>query len=140
MDFISADRRTSARFELRLPLRYRVSQGTETIWKGTGRTVDISRTGIRFHSSRPFPLGSHVELQIEWPIRYGDLFPMQLNLRGIVVRSDNKQVVLRNRTWEFRVVAAEGREAATERSHGWSPRCRRTNTSTESPLVRAAVM
>ena len=97
------DRRKSARFDLRLPLRYRVSQkGVENRWS-SGITRDMSKDGVVFKSRHPLPVGGHVELRIDWPARYESTYPIDLQLTGFVIRNDQGRTAVRISSHRFLV-------------------------------------
>ncbi len=68
------ERRVNQRYDLRLPLHYRVAQrGLPTI-TGSGLTLDLSVNGISFRCRKPLPVGAHIEMSVDWPARYGETF------------------------------------------------------------------
>ena len=76
------------RYELHLPVHYRISQkGVVARW-GTGMTREMSTTGLSFRTRKPLPVGSHVEMIVDWPAKYADDQPIDLQLTGFIVRSD----------------------------------------------------
>ena len=107
MERFAGDRRKCPRFELRLPLRYRLSQkGVETRWNA-GITRDMSRDGVVFKTRRPLPLGAHVEIRIDWPARYQSLHPVDLQATGFVVRSDGGRSAVRITSHRFLVESGD---------------------------------
>jgi hypothetical protein len=136
MDFISGDRREANRYELQLKLRYRVMEGLRTIWRGSGYTADVSRTAVRFATPRSLPMNGRVQLIIEWPVRFADMYPMELCVVGSVCRSDDNGTVVRMSSWQFRV-APGSRVADRERAQGWAPRGR---PRVDEEVPAAAVM
>jgi len=136
MDCITGDRRAAGRYSLQLRLRYRVMEGLRTIWRGTGATSDVSRTAVRFATSRPLPPNSRVQLVIDWPVQFADMYPMELCVVGSVARSDETGTVVRMSSWQFRV-APGTRGVETERAQGWAPRSR---TRDEVAIPASAVM
>src|SRR5689334_19625068 len=60
----SRDRRNRARYELELPLHYRLHSGRT----GQGTSIDISGQGLAFRSDQPLPEGELIEIEIGWPI------------------------------------------------------------------------
>jgi hypothetical protein len=130
------DRREDKRYGLELRLRYRVMQGSRVVWRGNGCTTDVSRTSIRFITSRPLPPKSPIDLVIEWPVRFGDMYPMELALSGTVERSEGTSTVVRLISWQFRI-APGVRSFETERAQGWAPRARPRD---EAPVAADAVM
>ena len=99
------DRRTTRRYQLHLPIHYRVSERGALPFAGSGTTCDMSTTGLSFRCRRSLPVGSHVELMIDWPSRYGDVYPIELQVTGFIVRSDRGRIAVRVTSRKFRVEA-----------------------------------
>jgi hypothetical protein len=103
------DRRSSRRYELHLPLHYRVSQRGFLALSGTGTTRELSSSGLSFRCRRPLPVGGHVELSIEWPARHGEA-SMEFIVTGIIIRSDGGRTAVRLTSKRFRTVDNSGEE------------------------------
>lgn len=103
MQKTAADRRSRPRYELRMPLRYHVSQKGGVPRTGTGLTCEMSSTGLSFHCRKPLPVGAHVEIVIDWPAKYGDLYPVDLQLTGFVLRSEPGRTAVKMTSHRFRV-------------------------------------
>jgi hypothetical protein len=99
----NTDRRASRRYELRLPLQYRVSNKGYMAVSGTGTTREVSSSGLSFRCRRPLPVGSHIELTIDWPARYNQEKPMELVVTGIVARSDGGRTAVRLTSKRFQI-------------------------------------
>ena len=106
MDRIVRDRRGNRRYDIHLPLQYRVSQKGMLPTVGSGMTRDMSTNGLNFRCRRPLPVGAHIELTVEWPARYGELYPIDLQLTGFVVRSESGRAAVRITSRRFRVLEA----------------------------------
>jgi c-di-GMP-binding flagellar brake protein YcgR len=103
MDKVSGDRRRTKRYEIRLPLHYRLSIKGEPSRSGSGMTIDMSTTGMSFRSRKPLPVGAHVEVVVDWPAKYSDVYPIDLQVTGFVVRSDSGRSAVRMTSRKFRV-------------------------------------
>jgi len=103
MDKIAAERRNNRRYQVHLPLTYRISQKGFPPRTGTGTTRDLSTGGLSFRCRRSLPLGAHVELAIEWPAQYADAYPIDLQLTGFIIRSDGGRIGVRVTSHRFRV-------------------------------------
>jgi hypothetical protein len=66
----------------------------------------MSSIGLSFRSRKPLPVGSHLEMIIEWPARYGDIFPIDLQATGFVLRSEGGRTAVRVTSRKFRVLTA----------------------------------
>jgi hypothetical protein len=89
------DRRLNRRYQLSLPLHYRVSQKGLPPLSGSGMTYDLSTGGIGFHCHRPLPVGAHIFLSIAWPAKHADIHPLDLLINGLVVRSRSGRTAVR---------------------------------------------
>jgi hypothetical protein len=63
----------------------------------------MSTTGLSFRTRKPVPVGSHVEMIVDWPAKYGDDQPIDLQLTGFVVRSDSTRTAVRVTSRRFRI-------------------------------------
>jgi hypothetical protein len=105
MEQRSHERRTAQRYELHLPVHYRVSQkGAVARW-GTGMLREMSTGGLSFRTRKPLAVGSHIELIVDWPARYEDTQPVALQLTGFVLRSDGTRTAVRVTSHRFRIDA-----------------------------------
>ena len=89
------ERRTGERFPIRMDLSYRFYLKRKPISEGSGKTVDISSSGVLFAPGRTYPQGAAAELFIEWPVLYENVLPMRLAVVGLVVRSDRRGTAVR---------------------------------------------
>lgn len=103
MQSMIGNRRRAQRFNLRLNLRYRVSEkGIEHRWS-TGTTRDLSREGLGIKARRPLSVGSHIEIRIDWPALYDSVHPVELHVTGFVIRSENGRAAVRISSHRFLV-------------------------------------
>ena len=83
------DERAKRRFEIEQEVKYRVVYGEVPLAEGTGRTVNISSTGVCFRTedgTSPSN-GMPVELAINWPVLLDNACPLKLMVYGRIVRS-----------------------------------------------------
>ncbi len=103
---LTAERRRSRRYDLHLPVHYRVSERGSAARSGTGTTCEVSTNGLSFRTRKPLRVGSHVEMVIDWPAKFADEFPVDLRMTGFIVRSRNGRVGVRITSHKFRVETA----------------------------------
>jgi PilZ domain len=104
MEHMTGNRRQVQRFNIRLNLRYRVSEkGIEHRWS-SGTTRDLSREGLGIKPRRPLSVGSHIEIRIDWPARYEAVHPVELQITGFVIRSENGRAAVRISSHRFLVL------------------------------------
>jgi hypothetical protein len=84
-------------------MHYRIAQRGEPVISGSGMTLDISVHGISFRCRKPLPVGVHIEVSVDWPARYGDVYPIELVATGFVVRSDHGRTAIRMTSHRLRV-------------------------------------
>lgn len=107
MDQTKNDRRSRRRYEIHLPVQYRVSQRSSVAITGTGMTCDLSTGGLGFRCRRTLPVGAHIELSIEWPASYGEGVAMELQVTGFVIRAEGNRVGVRVNSHRFRLLPSE---------------------------------
>ena len=98
---LSADHRGSVRHPVDLELRYSVV-GRRPVQNGSGRTIDVSSSGLSFTAHRPLSIGQKLDLSIDWPARLDEDVQLQVVGSGVVVRTTGAVIALRIERHEFR--------------------------------------
>src|SRR4051812_29529994 len=93
-DIIYGDRRSDCRYELQLELRFCYESHSVTCI-GSGYTIDLSHGGIRFWTDAPPPVEQPVELHIKWPFLLQGVCPLELLVRGTVLRSEIRASIVK---------------------------------------------
>jgi len=96
------ERRTKRRFEIGQEVRYKMLFGQRIAETGTGRTTNISSSGVWFSTENMLTSGMPVELSMNWPVLLNDSCPMKLMIYGCVVRSNEKGAAVAIERYEFR--------------------------------------
>src|SRR5215469_15701002 len=96
------DRREDRRYRLRLNCKWKLVHDNRVVAAGTGATVDLSSGGVLFDAQQQLPHGLDVELAINWPVKLLNIHPMQLVVRGPIVRAHKHMTAIRTRFHEFR--------------------------------------
>lgn len=78
------------RFDLRVPVRYRVA--SERTWH-EGSTINIGRAGVLFEGDAQFPPGTRLELSILLPLAIGGRTAARIACHATVVRAVDKQLM-----------------------------------------------
>ena len=78
---------------------------------GTGRTIDMSSSGLRFTVDRPLPIGQRIEVYIDWPPLLDREIKLQLAISGVVVRTNGTEVALQILRHDFRTRSVGQRPA-----------------------------
>jgi hypothetical protein len=95
------DRRKHIRFPMVLKLLYSLGTGE---W-AEGTLINISSRGILFQGCGKLPVGKRLEISVKWPFLLEGDTPLQLRVRGRVVRSDSRETAVMTLAHEFRTVA-----------------------------------
>ncbi len=99
---ISGERRSRRRYSVDLPLRFKEVKKRVVISTGTGRAVNMSSKGIAFTANKSFESGAILELKISWPTLLHGKTPINLIVKGKVVRSDGQLAAVQITKYEFR--------------------------------------
>jgi len=102
---LTTEWRSQLRYNLSLELQFSYRRGKHT-WHGTGRTRDISGKAICFECDQELPSGVQLELCIAWPVPLQGLFPLEMVVRGALLRSQGGLALLRLAEFEFRTQGA----------------------------------
>lgn len=98
--FHQRESRLKKRFGIVLPLTYKVVKGKGC--DGSGTTINISSTGVRFTTEAPLVAGLQVELSLPWPALLNDTVPMKLVIEATVIRASATDAAAKIRSYEFR--------------------------------------
>ena len=97
-----SDRRGNSRFPIIRDVRYRILGGKGNSEFYTGKTLDISSTGVLFAAQDPLPPGKRVEISINWPAQLDGRCALKLVARGRVTRCRGNHVAIEIDKYEFR--------------------------------------
>jgi hypothetical protein len=98
------NRRITNRYTVSAPVQYRaVAPTLESVWK-SGHTRDMSAGGILIDPPEVAPVGSTLEVAIDWPGLYHGKPMVRLFLIGFVARVDDRGTALRILSHQFRDV------------------------------------
>ena len=85
-----------------LEVRYSIAGRRGPVETGSGRTIDMSSSGLCFTTDRPLPIGQKLDVSIDWPARLDDDVQLQVVVSGVVVRATGAVIALRIERHEFR--------------------------------------
>jgi hypothetical protein len=69
---------------------------------GTGRTIDLSSSGLRFIADRPLVVGQRIAVYVDWPVLLHGTINIQLAISGLVVRANGTEVAIEIYEHDFR--------------------------------------
>lgn len=113
-----SDRRASVRFPVNLEVRYSVAGRCGPAENGSGRTVDVSSSGLSFTADKPLSIGQKLDLSIDWPALLNRNVQLQLVASGVVVRTTGALTAVRIERHEFRTRGAGPRVVTRRESVG----------------------
>jgi len=96
------ERRASVRFPLTLDVRYSVSHRGAKVRTGSGQTIDLSSSGLRFAAGGPLEAGLKLNVAITWPVLLDGRIQLQLIVTGVVVWSSATETALKIEQHDFR--------------------------------------
>jgi hypothetical protein len=119
IEVLHGDRRVDRRYELELPIRFEYSDERNELRVGGGLTIELSRGGVRFHTPDPPPLKAKLQAWIAWPFLLQGICPLELFIRGQVISSTERGIVLRMRSYEFRTCGERSFCEMPQQSMSW---------------------
>ena len=96
------ERRLKRRFQIEQEVRYKMLYGQRIAETGTGKTLNISSSGVWFTTENMLTIGMPVEVSMNWPVLLNDSCPMKLMIYGCIVRSNEKGAAVAIERYEFR--------------------------------------
>jgi hypothetical protein len=105
-----SERRGADRFPIEQDVKYRVISRRQGDGAGTGKTLNMSSSGILFSTDEDLQPGRQVEVSVAWPAQLNNKTPLKLVARGRVVRVEERRAALEIQHYEFRT---QGRAALT---------------------------
>ena len=89
-----SDRRLHRRYPIQLDVEYELLLGPHVKRKGLGRTLNISTYGVLVDLKDTVPTVKSIRLSIKWPFLLNGSIPMNLFMRGHVVRVNGNRVAV----------------------------------------------
>ena len=108
---LTRNRRTNKRYALDLVVTYRTLKGWP-VTTGSGRTINMSSSGIAFSTADHLNIGTAIELSIGWPVLLNQNCLLKLVIEGHVVRSSNDSAAIIFKRHQFRTQGQFARAAS----------------------------
>ena len=99
------DRRGADRFPIEREVRYKVLNKKNMDEMGTGKTVNMSSSGILFKAEHLLLPGKRLEVSINWPAQLNNKTPLKLVARGRIIRFEDGGAAMEIQQYEFRTAA-----------------------------------
>jgi hypothetical protein len=103
--------RVSSRYPVVLAVRYTTAGRFAPEKTGTGRTIDMSSSVLRFAADGPLTPGQVIEVLVDWPALLDGDIRLQLALSGVIFRTVGTEVALRIQHYDFRTRSRGHRSA-----------------------------
>ena len=98
---IILNRRRKRRFAVDLPVRYRGLN--EDHFHAVGNTVNVSSNGLLIAGPCALDSGECLEVIMEWPFALKGNIPLQLVMRGVVVRKEGSSFAIAFNQYHLRL-------------------------------------
>jgi len=102
------DRRRSSRFPIEREVRYKTLNQRSEVVAGSGKTLNISSSGVLFTSDHDLPIGTRLEISISWPAQLNEKCLLNLVARGRVTRFTKGHAAVQIQQYEFRTQSRPG--------------------------------
>ena len=116
LELIPGDRRNDQRYWVELDLQFRAFHRDQVEACGSGKTVNVGRSGLCFNAPHAFAKGTEVEVVIEWPFLLQNRCPLHLIIRGRIAWCSGNSSGLEMRRYEFRTRGSRSFEPAADLS------------------------
>ena len=114
------DRRAHRRYSITLRMAYRLLEDGRVCQTGFGETVNLSSHGLLCLVSEYLPNDRRIEVSVQWPYLLHGTCPLQLVVKGHVIRVSRLLIAVKIKSIEFRT--ARRAAAGTDRT-GQSMSC-----------------
>jgi hypothetical protein len=98
----SAERRKTDRFPIERDVRYKVLNKRTGEEGGSGKTINISSSGVLFSTDQILLPGRRLEVAVSWPAQLNAKCALRLVARGRVVRFEDGKAAIEIQQYEFR--------------------------------------
>jgi hypothetical protein len=104
----TGDRRGADRFAIERDVRFKVLNHKIPEETGTGKTINISSSGVLFSTDQYLLPGKRLEIAISWPAQLESKVRLKLVASGRMVRCDKGKAAIEIHQYEFRTQAPSG--------------------------------
>ena len=104
----AVERRGADRFPLEREMRYKILSKRLGHEQGSGKTMNMSSSGILFATDGTLLPGKKVEIAISWPAQLDNHCALKLVTRGRIVRVGQGCAAIEIQQYEFRTMGNAG--------------------------------
>jgi PilZ domain len=101
----NTEQRSKRRYAIEREVKYRLLSGHQIAETGSGKTLNISSSGVSFTTEQSLQVGSILELSVSWPALLNNSCAMKLMVFGRIVRSASGIAAMTIERYEFRTQA-----------------------------------
>jgi hypothetical protein len=114
MDAIQGDRRSDRRYQIGLRLTFSARRPDGSMLRGAGWTRNLSGSGILFETDAGLNRGQVISLWIEWPRKLQDRCPLELAVKGRIVRCESNEFAVAMDHYELRTRGSRSFHESTQ--------------------------
>jgi hypothetical protein len=103
----AVERRGAVRFPIEQDVRYKIAT-RNAVEVGSGKTINISSSGVLFTTERSLSPGERLELSVAWPAQLDNRCPLKLVASGRVIRVSDHTAAIAIDRYEFRTQGSHG--------------------------------
>jgi hypothetical protein len=102
------ERRGADRFPMEREIRYKIVSKRLGHEQGSGKTINMSSSGLLFSTDGTLLPGKKVEVAVNWPAQLENRCALKLIARGRVVRTEKGRAAVEINQYEFRTMGTAG--------------------------------
>ena len=91
----------SPRYDIERPVEYRVKTPSGPV-EGTGKTLNISRSGVLFEPEHTIGVGSKIDMSVQMGDAVGSGAPITLRVHGVALRAQQGFVAVSIKKYKLR--------------------------------------
>jgi hypothetical protein len=102
LDSKRVEQRSERRYPIGLDVEFKLFNKGRVERVGTGKTLNVSSSGVCFQSADLLPDKGSIELVMNWPFMLEGVCPLRLVMRGRIVRREGQRTAIQVKHHEFR--------------------------------------
>jgi hypothetical protein len=94
-----------------LEVEYKLLKRGRVVQFGSGKTLNVSSSGVLFEVNDALPSSGPIELMLNWPFLLDGVFPLKLLIQGHVIRNDGNRIAVSIEHHEFHTAGTRSQSA-----------------------------